>query len=104
MNSGINRSTYHSRTLIVIIPKLEKNLTSGISYMEKHKPTKITVRTLFLNEKRYDLFRAQIDNYNILPIETQNLESKYRQIKETWLNEYEKSLKKKKKKKQRLIV
>ena len=96
MNLGFNKAIYHSRTLIVIIPKLEKCLTNGISYMEKHKPTKITVRTLFLNEKRFALFRAQIDNYNILPIETQKLESKYRQIKESWLNEYERSLRKKK--------
>jgi len=98
MNLGFNKAIYYSRTLIVIIPKLEKCLINGISHMEKHKPTKITVRILFLNEKRFDLFRAQTDNYNILPIETQNLESKYRQIKEFWLNEYERSLRKKKEK------
>ena len=96
MNLGFNKALYRSRTLIVIIPKLEKCLVNGISHMEKHKPTNFTVRTLFLNEKRFDLFRAQIDNYNILPIETQNLESKYRQIKESWLNDYEKSLRNKK--------
>jgi len=96
MNLEYNKAIYHSMTLVVIIPKLEKCLNSGISHMEKHKPTKSTVRTLFLNEKRFDLFRAQIDNNNnILPVETQNLESKYRQIKESWLNEYEKSLRKK---------
>jgi len=64
--------------------------------MEKHKPTKSTVRTFFLNEKKFDLFRAQIDNYNILPVEIQNLESNYRQIKELWLVDYEKSLREKK--------
>jgi len=96
MNLGFNRTTYRSRTLIVIIPKLEKCLNYGISYMEKHKPTKSTVRTFFLNEKKFDLFRAQIDNYNILPVEIQNLESNYRQIKELWLVDYEKSLREKK--------
>ena len=96
MNLEFNRATYHSRTLSVIIPKLDKCLNDGISYMKKHKPTKNTVRTVFLYEKKFDLFRAQIDDYNLLPIETQNLESTYRQIKESWLNEYEKSLRKKK--------
>ena len=96
MNLGYNKAAYRSRTIIVIIPKLEKCLKTGISYMEKHKPTKSTVRTLFLNEKKFDLFRAQIDNYNILPIETQELELKYRKIKESWLEEYEKNLRKKK--------
>ena len=100
MNMGFNKAAYRSRTLIVIIPKLEKCLTTGISYMEKHKPTKSTIRSLFLNEKKFDLYRAQIDNYNILPVETQNLESKYRQIKESWLNDYEESLKKKKESKE----
>ena len=96
MNLGFNRAIYHSRTINVIIPKLDKCLNDGISYMEKRKPTKNTLRTVFLYEKKFDLFRAQIDNYNILPIETQNLESKFRHIKETWLNDYEKSLKKRK--------
>jgi hypothetical protein len=96
MNLGFNKAIYRSRTLIVIIPKLEKCLNFGISYMKKHKPAKNTVRTLFLNEKKIDLFRAQIDDYTFLPIETQNLESTYRQIKESWLYEYEKSLRKKK--------
>ena len=96
MNLGFNRAIYRSRTINIIIPKLEKCLKIGISYMEKHKPTKSTIRSLFLNEKKFNLFQAQIDNYNILPVETQNLESKYRQIKETWLNDYEKSLRKKK--------
>jgi len=96
MNLEFNRATYHSRTLSVIIPKLDKCLNDGISYMKKHKPTKNTVRTVFLYEKKFDLFRAQIDNYNILPEETQNLESIFRQIKETWLIDYEKSLKKRK--------
>lgn len=64
--------------------------------MEKHKPTKNTVRTVFLFEKKFDLFRAQIDNYNILPINTQNLETKYRHLKEKWLLDYERSLKKSK--------
>ncbi|MHA1645992.1 MAG: hypothetical protein ACTSVL_00325 [Promethearchaeota archaeon] len=97
MNLGFNRATYRSRTLIVIIPKLEKSLNYGISYMEKHQPTKSTVRAFFVNEKKFDLFRAQIDNYNILPAEIQNLETKYRQIKELWLIDYEKSLREKKK-------
>lgn len=92
MNMGFNRAIYRSRTENVIIPKLDKCLKTGISYMEKHKPTKSTVRTLFLNEKKFDLFRAQIDNYNKLPIETQELELKYRKIKESWLEEYEKNL------------
>ena len=96
MNLGFNRITYHSRTISIIIPKIDKCLKDGISYMEKHQPTKSTVRTVFLYEKKFDLFRAQIDNYNILPINTQNLESKYRRIKETWLIDYEKSLKKRK--------
>ena len=96
MNLGFNRAIYRSRIINVIIPKIEKCLKIGISYMEKHKPTKTTVRTFFLNEKKFDLFRAQIDNFNILPIETQELELKYRKIKESWLNEYEKNLRKKK--------
>ena len=95
MNFGFNRATYHSRTIGVIIPKLDKCLNDGISYMEKHNPTKNSIRTVFLNEKKYELFKAQIDNYNILPIDTLNLESKYQHIKETWLIEYEESLKKK---------
>ncbi len=95
MNLGFNKARYRSRTIIVIIPKLEKSLKTGISYMEKHEPTKNTVRTLFLNEKKFDLFRAQIDNYNILPVETQKLETKYRIIKESWLKDYEERLRKK---------
>ena len=95
MNLEFNKVSYRSRLLIVIIPKLERCLKTGISYMEKHIQSKSTVRILFLNEKKFDLFRAQIDNYNILPVETQNLESKYRQIKESWLNDYEKSLREK---------
>ena len=95
MNLGFDRATYHSRTINVIIPKLEKCLKDGIFYMEKHKPTKKTIRTVFLYDKKFDLFRAQIDNNNILPVETKNLESKFRHIKETWLNYYEESLKKK---------
>lgn len=92
MNFGLNKSAYRSRILIVIIPKLEKCLIYGISFMEKHEPTKSTVRALLLNEKKFDLFRAQIDNYNMLPVETQKLESKYRQLKETWLKNNEKEL------------
>ncbi len=92
MNYRFNKTAYYSKTLIVIIPKLEKSLICGISYMEKHEPKKRTVRSLLLNEKKCDLFKAQIDNYNILPVETQNLESKYRQMKENWLKNYETNL------------
>ena len=92
MNLGFNKAAYRSRTIIIIIPKLEKCLNTGILYMEKYKPTKNAVRTLFLNEKKFDLFRAQVDNYNILPVETQELELKYRQLKEIWLKNYEEKL------------
>ena len=97
MNLGFSKAAYRSRIIDIIIPKIEKCLKTGIFYMEKHKPTKTTIRSLFLNEKKFDLFRAQIDNYNILPIETQELELKYRKIKESWLEEYEKNLREKKK-------
>ncbi len=100
MNLGFNKATYHSRTLSVIIPKLDKCLNDGISYMNNHEPTKNTVHTVFFYEKKFDLFRVQIDNYIILPIETKNLESKYRKIKEIWLNNYEKSLKERKERKE----
>ena len=92
MNYGYNKTTYRSRILIVIIPKLEKCLIYGISYMENHEPKESTIRALLLNEKKFDLFKAQIDNYNILPIEIQKLELKYRQMKLIWLKEYEKIL------------
>ncbi len=92
MNFGFNKSVYRSRTLVVIIPKLEKCLISGISYMGKYKPTKSTIRSLLINEKKFDLFRAQIDNYNILPVVTHKLELKYRQLKEIWLKNYEEKL------------
>ncbi|MHA1721302.1 MAG: hypothetical protein ACTSWX_13520 [Promethearchaeota archaeon] len=95
MNHGFSKTAYRSQTFNIIIPKLDKCLNFGITYMQKHKPTKTTIRYLLLNEKKFDLFRSQIDAYNLLPLETQELEKTYRKMKETWLNQYEQNLKKK---------
>ena len=55
MNHGFSKTAYRSQTFNIIIPKLDNCLNFGISYMQKHKPTKTTIRYLLLNEKKFDL-------------------------------------------------